>query len=666
MAILGHSDCHTVSMDSADLREEIAMIFFDYSRPKNGSIYKVIEVERISTLNQNEKSLDDQQAYCRGQLGAKMPGCEFDFTRIAGQGSGQYLDREEFLKLCELVESGEYDIVIAEDLGRILRRMQAITFCEEAEDSGTRVIAFNDFVDTKEDNWRQAAFFAAYKNQSFCIETSKRIRRTFPPRFLAGGIFMCNQYGYIKTGSTDDDVIKDPETLEVYETWISMLENGAAYSEVARWLIANNVPTGPYCTTEKWTGAMVKRLTYNPILKGERHRNKRISVRINKTGRPKSVLAPPDTLLVRQAPHLAFVEPERWDRLIRQLDKRNKKYQRSAEQKNDPRAGIPKKQTRWPGQHIRCGVCGRLFVFGGHGRTERMMCNGAREYQCWNAMTISGPDVASSVGDVLRELVQAMPDFDRQWVDEYEAQRSELMASHGSELDSLRKRRDKEARVLGNYIEALGELKSSPALIGKIGSTESLINDLNDEIFQLEKEQQANPTLPSLADIQREASAAFHDMTNESPEFGRLMRNVVDELFVLPYRLADGGEVQPRIRFRASLGVLVGQPHMPNLEFERTVDLAKRPRRLRFLAQVVRMVGEGMKHADVADELGIFKTEVYYAMRLHRRMLELETEDPWAPVTAAEQVYGCYKRVRNPIFKFEPLLGFETTRHPAA
>ena len=142
------------------------MIFFDYSRPKSGSIYKVIIVGRISTLNQDERSLDDQQAYCRAQLEAKMPGCEFEFTIIAGQCSGQYLDRKEFLELGDLVDTGEYDIVIAEDLGRILRRMQAFTFCEDAEDSQTRVIAFNDFLDTKEENWRQVAFFAAYKNLS--------------------------------------------------------------------------------------------------------------------------------------------------------------------------------------------------------------------------------------------------------------------------------------------------------------------------------------------------------------------------------------------------------------------------------------------------------------------------------------------------------------------
>ena len=156
---------------------------------------------------------------------------------------------------------------------------------------------------------------------------------------------------------------------------------------------------------------MVKRLTYNPILKGERHRNKK-KVRRKQNGRPKCVDAPPEELLIRRVPHLAFVEPERWDRLIRQLDERNKKYQRSAERKNDPRADIPKRETRWPGQHLRCGVCGRLYVHGGHGKKERMMCNGARDYSCWNSMTVDASEVANAVAGDIRELVRSLPSFD--------------------------------------------------------------------------------------------------------------------------------------------------------------------------------------------------------------------------------------------------------------
>ena len=95
-----------------------------------------------------------------------------------------------------------------------------------------------------------------------------------------------------------------------------MLEDYAPYCEVARWLTKNGIEPGPYCRSKKWTGAMVRRLTHNAILKGERHRNKRVTIRINKTGRPKSIPAPPELLLVRKVPHLAFFEADRWDRLI--------------------------------------------------------------------------------------------------------------------------------------------------------------------------------------------------------------------------------------------------------------------------------------------------------------------------------------------------------------
>ena len=65
---------------------------------------------------------------------------------------------------------------------------------------------------------------------------------------------------------------------------------------------------------------MVARLTRNPILKGFRRRNARMSRRVNKTGRRQSVKAPPEEHLFRVVPHLAFVEPARYDRLMAKLE----------------------------------------------------------------------------------------------------------------------------------------------------------------------------------------------------------------------------------------------------------------------------------------------------------------------------------------------------------
>ena len=643
------------------------MSFNDYTKPKNGTKFKGIGVARISRETQDEKSWEDQEAFYREWLD-RTYGCEnYELRVIAYQGSGQILDHAEFLELCELVETGSYDFVIAEDLSRIIRRLQAIIFCEEAEALGTRVVGIGDPVDTASEGWEYSAVFASLKNRAFCKDTARRIRRTLRNRFANGEIVMCLQYGYIKPhpGASDEEVQKDPEAVVIYEKWISMLEDGATYAEVARWLESENIPTGPYCTSKKWTVAMVKRLTYNPILKGERHRNKK-KVRRKQNGRPKCVDAPPEELLIRQVPHLAFVEPERWDRLIRQLDERNKKYQRSAERKNDPRADIPKRETRWPGQHLRCGVCGRLYVHGGHGKKERMMCNGAREYSCWNSMTVDAAEVANAVAGDIRELVRSLPSFDEAWVAEYESQRLAMLKTQNSELKRVKAELAKEKRSVENLIGALAELGSSPSVLEKIRAGESKVQLLKDRVHQLEKASSETIALPSLEEIVAVSDKSFEDVAIADQNFGRMMKSVVDEFFVLPYRLADGGHVQPKIAYRACLASLVDHPDLELLQFDRVVDLTKKPRRLRFLEDVVEMVDSGAKHAEIAEELGIFKTEVSYAMALHRQMLALGIDDPWVPVTCSDQVVDYFKRVRNSQFSFKPLAGFEETRHPKA
>lgn len=116
-----------------------------------------------------------------------------------------------------------------------------------------------------------------------------------------------------------------------------------------------------------------------------------MSRRVNKTGRHRSEKTTKELQLFRHVPHLAFIEPDRYDRIIGMLKERNAKYRRNGGGNGDPRRNVPRKRTRFPGQMLFCGICGRKFVFGGHGRTTPLMCNGAPEHRCWNGSTIDGP-----------------------------------------------------------------------------------------------------------------------------------------------------------------------------------------------------------------------------------------------------------------------------------
>ena len=644
------------------------MLFNEYSKPKNGRIYKVIGVGRISTEHQDSLSLGDQEAYYRSYLDRELGEGNFELTVIASQGSGQILDRKEFLELCEKVETSQFDIVIAEDLGRISRRIHAIIFCEEAEDVGTRVIAINDHVDTANENWKQASIFASFKNESFCKDTSARIKRSQRNRFLQGQIFQCAIYGYDKphAKATDSEVSKISEAEPVYDRWFTMLEDGCNYRQVSDWLNDNNVPTGPHCESEKWTGRMVQRVTFNEILKGERIRNKRVADRVNKTGRSKTKKAPPGHQLSRIVPHLAFIEPERYDRVIRLLKERNAKYKRSESVRNDPRAGIPKRHTRFPGQLCRCGVCGRLFVFGGHGKKDRLMCTGSRDHECWNAMTISGPDAALAVSTQIRKFIQNMEGFEDNAEKEYQHQRKSFSSKASGEVKELKSKLTSNQGKLAKQIEAIEMMGVNQSVANRIQELEKEVLSIQDQIHVKEKEVEANPELPSLDEIKAVADQVFSELALDSVELANVMRKTIAEMWILPYRLVDGGHVQPRITFSVSLASLLPEkyPDLPLLRFEGMVDLAKQPVRVKIRKDVVRMVGQGMKQLEIATELGVTKTEVANAMALQRCMTANNVEDPWIPVTSVEEVRNYFKRVRNPRFKFQPMEGFEVTKHP--
>lgn len=140
---------------------------------------------------------------------------------IASQGSGERLDRDAWLQANEAVQSRRYDLVIAEDLGRIARRMHVFLFCEEAQDYDTRVITINDHVDTGRAGWKLSAVFSSLHHEQSNEDTSLRIRRSLRNIFVNGGAVQCEIYGYVKPPgtSTDDELAKDPAAEPVYERW---------------------------------------------------------------------------------------------------------------------------------------------------------------------------------------------------------------------------------------------------------------------------------------------------------------------------------------------------------------------------------------------------------------------------------------------------------------
>ncbi len=376
-----------------------------------------------------------------------------------------------------------------------------MAFCESCEDSDTRLLAINDSIDTTRDDWRTNAWFATFKHESGNKDTANRIRRTLRNRFSQGGVVQTIQYGYVKKpeSSMDADVAKMPEAERVYEHIFTLLENGASYSEVADWLNSEGVPTGKWNRSSKWDCRMVSRLVRNTIVKGERRRNERMSKRVNKTGRRKSIKAPASQRLSRLVPHLAFIEPTRYDRLIAKLDKKNGHFARGRLLNQlDTRAGVPKKRTCWPGQHIACGICGRLFYWGGHGQAAAMMCSGVRDYKCWNVSTFHGPSAASKMAAGLLNVIQDLPDFEVAFQQEIESAARKRCSGREENLTQLQTDIRQVDYELRNVADGVARMGLSDALQKKLQELELRKGQMTAEHRELLGQSVELPLLPPI------------------------------------------------------------------------------------------------------------------------------------------------------------------------
>jgi DNA invertase Pin-like site-specific DNA recombinase len=639
-------------------------------RPRNGQTLEVLGIARISTLNQDERSLGDQEALLREWL-LRNYGKSFHLRMIASQGSGERLDRTESVEAARLVESRLFDLVLSEDLARIFRRMHAYLFCETCVDNGTRLIAINDNVDTAKGDWQMAAIFQAFKHESSNKDTSERIKRTLRNRFSQGGVFQVPIYGYTKKEDAkgEEDVQKDPKAEKVYDEWFTRLESGESYAEVADWLNDTGTPVGPYCTDKEWTGRMVRRVTFNPILKGVRERNRRMTIRNNQTGRHVSVDAPPEELLTRECKHLAFIDPARYDRVIRLLRARNSKCTRGRKKGIDSRKDVPRKRTAWPGQAVVCGVCGRPYYWGGHGQAQHMMCSGARDMRCWNGVTFDGVQGASLLCKAILDRIEALPNFDatflamvRQDLIEGMADREQELAQLAGELEAVKAK----AKRIQDSIAETENVRRRQALGEKLDELLAEEDRLAEQIALLGNQPRQDAPLPSLEEVKRETREVVGMLASNSPEFGRRIRRLVPSITVYPYRLIDGGKVVLRGKLTLMLtslaedwaGLVIQEKLQQHYRHELTVDLFEQPQRVKFAEQVVALRHEGLTEAQVAVKLGLTVTAAQRAAALRRLMKEQGVTGPYALVKEPPADCTKLRRHLHKRYRFEPRPGY--------
>jgi site-specific DNA recombinase len=628
---------------------------------RNGHTLKVLGIARISTIHQDVLSLEDQEQLYRKWLNQNTD-LPYDLTMISGRGSGEDLERIDYLEALYAIKTRTYDLIVAEDLGRITRRVHSQIFCELCEDAGTRLIAINDNVDTSIGNWRLNAAFASMRHEMYNADTAKRIRRSLRNRFEHGGVLGVQVFGIIKPlgANKDSELSKNPKAQPIYDEMFRLLENGASYSEVADWLNDTKVELPPYARSKRWRCSLVTQLIHNPILKGLRVRNRKISKRINETGRHKSVAAPPEELLERYCPHIAFIEPARYDLLIKKLDEKNAKYRRKGTGGIDPRKNVSKKRTIWPGQHIDCGVCGRLLVYGAHGQKNSLACSGALKYQCWNGTSINSEKAGKKIIIAIEKELSSLKDFDKVLLKEIEKELKNSKSTVSQRQGKLQTQQDANTKQMKNIIAAIGDSGHSASLLAELKTLEATKAQLANELSSILTTSTSIPKMPSMEEIKTMVLGSMRSLAINSQEFGRLLRKLIDRIVVLPFQHCDGSSPVLRAYFELNLASLL--PNIPGMEslsaaLRKTmvVDLFDPPQREAFRTEATALIASGMNQRKAAKVLGITSTAVQRAQALNKKMELSGITDPYIKLNEPPPENSKIKRHKHSRYEFNPV-----------
>lgn len=634
--------------------------------PRDGRVLRVLIVARISGCrNQKEVSLEDQEDHAKQEIADRYVGpCEY--TVIATKGKGERLDRPELVEVENLIRSGDYDVLVMEDAGRLIRGTAAVELWGMAVDRGIRCIAPHDGCDTAEPTWEEDLISACKDHVSHCAHTSRRIKHKQMNRFKRnGGATPLLTYGYIKPEGAKyySEWRKDVDAIPHVQKGLDILRRTENWTAVADYFNAEGVPTGPHCRNKVWDGAMVRRVFHNPLLKGTPQRGAHYSDKDFGSGRRVSKVNP-DGPTYRDEPHLAHFDADELDAVLAIVDKKNEGLGR----KRPPNA-VPVghgKRSRFPGQCALCWYCGREMIWGGNGIQKNLMCNGSRHYQCWNSIGFNGPLLTQKLLEIITAELWILDGFDEQLAELVQLS-SDQQAGDQTAWQQLEKAEAALQQEKANVRAAIRQTGPHGMLSEILNELEQRETDLAQKRRLLQLRARTRPQLPLTgAELRQAFQEASRDLAADSFEFGSLLRSLVSECYIYVVRSVDGGHFLPRAKVKLSLGGIVrGIDQAPAVdEFLTrllTVDLFELPTRMQIRDEVVRQSAARVKQRDIAANLGTHQATVQHALRLDRMMRERRMCSPFELVTAppSEGEYGKLKRCRNKRYRFEPLQGYE-------
>ena len=439
---------------------------------------RVAVYARYSSDNQRDASIDDQLRECHAR--AEREGWQIVETHTDHAISGAIKLRSGYQDLLAAVSERRVDLVLAESLDRFARDLEFIAALhKECTFHQVRIYTLREGEIGELQIGLKGTMGALYLK-----ELAENTRRGLKGRIEAGRCTGSPPYGYLivrqlaENGTLECGLRAiDPDRAGVVRRIFDAYAGGTSPQRIARLLNAEKIP-GPgggiwYDASIRGRPRRQDGILRNELYVGRLVWQRRRNAKDPKTGLRVRRDAPPDTFLRVDVPQLRMIDDDLWHRVQRRLVEESAPL--TPGRLKPTNAFWDRRRPRHLlSQKVVCGTCGRRFTPTGK---DYLGCPAAKHGSCSNKSTVRRVTLEDHAMELLsRQVMQ--PDLVADFVTAFNQEADRLSADLRSQAGARQREVAALERKVANLLEAIGDGRSSPAIMAKLAELEGRLSVL--------------------------------------------------------------------------------------------------------------------------------------------------------------------------------------------
>ncbi|WP_171232748.1 recombinase family protein [Ruegeria sp. HKCCA4812] len=439
---------------------------------------------RFSSQMQRDASIDDQMRLCRER--AEREGWTVVDAYSDRAVSGASMLRPGLQALFNATQEGRVDLILAEALDRLSRDQADIAaIFKRLNFAGVCIVTLAEGEISE-----LHVGLKGTMNQLFLKDLADKTRRGLRGRVELGRSGGGNSYGYdvVRRLGPDGQPVTGERVINAAEAEIVRrvlhdFTEGHSPKAIARRLNAEGIP-GPRGKLWRDTAIRGHRVRGTGLLNNELYIGRLVWNRLRyikdpETGRRVSRLNDPSKWIIAEVPELRIVGDELWEAV----------KQRQGEIEADPRVKAIKQTKFWEKRRkkhlltglVFCSNCGGPLATVGR---DYLACSAARKLgTCTHRQSIRRNVLEDAVLDLLRQRLM-QPDAVAAFIKSFNEAANAEAGTEEAARTRLQSERDKAARKLNGFYDAIAEGIRTPGLQTRLEELEAQIAELDAKLFE--------------------------------------------------------------------------------------------------------------------------------------------------------------------------------------